>query len=232
MLVQMSNDFWSRDVLEITDPEQARLLLSDRTLCFLAPFVGQARPAAGAAKVLGVRLSTLLYQLGQLQAAGLLQVVREVPRAGRPVRWYRASGDAYFIPYWVSPFATPREWLRCEFAPKWERLIGGVVAAGEEMLGTDGTADVLGLEVVRAADGRLVVQHRLHSRGAARMDPTAPTAPAVLTLWGDPVALDFEDAKNLQREMAELFARYGHKDGTGAYVVMMAMAPRVSSGSS
>src|SRR5690606_2324901 len=44
-----------------------------------------------------------------LVTAGLLEVVEERPRAGRPIKVYRSLHDAYFVPFSLTPFPTLEE---------------------------------------------------------------------------------------------------------------------------
>ena len=50
-------------------------------------------------------------------------------------------------------------------------------------------------------------------------------APATLSLWRDQLTLDFEDAKELQREMFALVQRFQKRRGAQRYLVRMGLAP-------
>ena len=77
----------SADVL--TDPWRRRILLA---------FQRSELSLSDASKALEMSLSLLHHHVKRLLAAGFLEVVREVPRAGRAIRVYRAVHDSYFVP--------------------------------------------------------------------------------------------------------------------------------------
>jgi DNA-binding transcriptional ArsR family regulator len=64
----------------------------------LLEFVGSERTLSDVASTSGLGLSLLHHHVMRLLAFGLVEVVREEPRAGRPVRYYRATHDAFFVP--------------------------------------------------------------------------------------------------------------------------------------
>jgi len=95
----------------VGDREQARLLTDSRAQTFFRVFLAHDSTASEAATELGVDLNAVLYRIKTFLAAGLLQVVREIPRHGRAIKVYRSVHDAYFIPYELTPFATLEERL-------------------------------------------------------------------------------------------------------------------------
>jgi len=101
----------SRSFHTVTDPEQARLLTDGKIQAYFRPFLARDATASEAAAEIRVDLNAVLYRVKTFLAAGLLRVVREVPRHGRPIKVYRSVHEAYFIPYEVTPFATLEERL-------------------------------------------------------------------------------------------------------------------------
>lgn len=91
------------------DEAQARILLDEARVRFFRPFLARERTVTEAAEEVGCKPSVMLYRVGTLLRAGLLRVVRERKRAGRPVKVYRSVYDAYFVPYALTPFATLEE---------------------------------------------------------------------------------------------------------------------------
>jgi hypothetical protein len=203
--------------LTVRDRRAAEALVDPTTLRHLAPFLGRDRSVAEAARETGEKPNTTLRRVRRFVAMGLLRVWREVPRAGRPVKRYRAVADVFFVPF----DATGAESLEAALAERdayWERLLRRNVVRGRmEALGTWGT------RVYRDARGRLQVQTAVRPDvNATTLDPGAP---AVLSLWRDALMLDFEDAKALQREMFALMQRYQQRTGAQRYVVRMGLAP-------
>jgi DNA-binding Lrp family transcriptional regulator len=72
-------------------------------------FLGRTRSVSSAADALGRDLDTVLYRVRRLVATGLLEVAAVEPRAGRPIKLYRAVHDAWFVPYEALPYADLEE---------------------------------------------------------------------------------------------------------------------------
>ncbi len=87
----------------------------------LGAFLAGEGTVAGAARTTGLDLRTVHRDVRALCAAGLLEVVREVKRAGRPVKVYRAVAPAFFVPFSATGAAELTE-------------LGGGVAARYEAL--------------------------------------------------------------------------------------------------
>jgi len=205
------------DYRVVREREAASLLMNPTTLRQLAPFLGRDRTVSQAARELDQLPNTVLKRVQRFLRAGLLEVAREVPRRGRPVKLYRTVAALFFVPF----EATAAESLEAALAERdayWERLLRrNVVRARMEALGTWGT------RVYRDERGRLQVQTAVTPEAdATTLDADAP---AVLSSWRDSVMLDFEDAKALQREMYALLLRYEQKQGAQRYIVRLALAP-------
>src|SRR4051812_40758344 len=86
------------DPLEIKDARTAAVFANRRRVGILLALAGQERSLSELAAFTGERMSLLLHHVRALQAAGLVQVAREQARAGRPIRFYRAIAEAFFVP--------------------------------------------------------------------------------------------------------------------------------------
>lgn len=104
----------------VTDPEQARLLTDPACQRVFRAFLARDATATEAVRDTGADMNAVLYRVRQLQRAGLLKVVREVKRPGRPIKVYRSSHDAYFVPYELTPFASLEERLLAQLRPHME----------------------------------------------------------------------------------------------------------------
>lgn len=82
---------------EVTDPAAVTLLAHDRTRRVLGAFLGREQTVAGAARGAGLDLRVVHRDVQALTRAGLLRVIREEARAGRPVKVYRACADDLFV---------------------------------------------------------------------------------------------------------------------------------------
>jgi DNA-binding Lrp family transcriptional regulator len=205
------------DVRIVEDPKMADMLTDPATLRQLEPFLARAASVAQAARETGQKPNTVLSRVRRMLAAGVLVQAGVRPRRGRPVRLYRSTADAFFIPF----DATSAESLESALAEReafWERqLRESVVRARRERVGVWGT------RIYRDVRGRLQIQTAVTpERNFTTLDPEGP---AVLSAWRDRVYLDFEDAKELQREMFDLLLRYQRKEGSQRYIVRLGMAP-------
>jgi hypothetical protein len=93
----------------VDDPAAARLLMDATTREVFGCFLGRTRSVREAADVLARDLDAVLYRVRRLVATGLLEVVAVQPRAGRPIRRYRAVHDAWFVPFEALPYADLEE---------------------------------------------------------------------------------------------------------------------------
>ncbi len=92
------------------------MLMDDAVARFFRPFLARDTTVGEAAAEVGCSPSTMLYRVRTFVRAGLLRVVQERPRAGRPIKVYRSSHDAYLIPYALTPFATLEESFYASYA--------------------------------------------------------------------------------------------------------------------
>lgn len=102
----------------VTDEQQARLLTDTRFQSTFRVFLAREATVSMATQETGSDMNATLYRVRTLAAAGLLEVVREEPRKGRPIKVYRSSHDAYFIPYQATPFASLEERLLAQMLPE------------------------------------------------------------------------------------------------------------------
>lgn len=206
----------------VTNSDQARLLSDPKSLRFFSPFLASEKTVTRAAKEIECGLHTMLYRVRTFLKAGLLRVTREEKRAGRPVKHYRSNYNAYFIPFSATPYADLEERLREQFGPLTEDLIHGL-AFVLRRVGHDGQW------LYRDIDGLLSSESGEEARFGLDFDNLA---------W--PVVYDFrcelylprEEAKVLQRELRDLYARYlPHRQVSPVekYVLQVALVPQPDS---
>jgi predicted ArsR family transcriptional regulator len=90
--------------IEVKDVKQARLLSDPESFHYFTPFLARDYTVSQAAKELGCKVDTMLYRVKTFLEAGLLKIVGTEHRRGRPIKIYRSSADAYFVPFSVTPF--------------------------------------------------------------------------------------------------------------------------------
>lgn len=200
----------------VTDPEQARLLTEPVSKEFFKPFLAHERSASEAAAVMKCSLNTVLYRIKTLLRAGLLQVVREVPRKGRAVKRYRSVHDAYFVPFHVTPYATLEERLWVQAKPLFADLVGAYAGA---------------LRINERYGHHIFIGHN----GAVWTSDLLPdlTPMGLPVVYSDmPAHLEDEDARTVGRELQEVFgralelgAKVTREGKSHAYLCMVALLP-------
>ena len=204
-------------VAVIEDPVLADLLTNPAVLNQLEPFLARECTVGEAARRTGVKPNTMLARVRRWEKLGLLQEVRQEKRAGRPIRHYRTVADAWYIPF----DTTTAESLEAGLAQRdryWEvRLRRAVVRARERQIGSWGT------RIYRDSRGRL--QFQMAVSPERNWTSLQAGQPAVLASWRDGLHLDFDDAKELQRELFELLLRYQRRNGAQRYLLRLGLAP-------
>lgn len=179
----------------VDDPRQARLLTDDDVLRFFRPFLARDASASDAAAEAEVSLDRMLYRIRTFVDAGLLRVVRRRPRAGRPIKIYRSSHDAYLVPYAATPFATLQELLRQRFEATAHHL-ADLLAAHETA--RDRPWD--GFRLYRGDDGETWVVGSDVALGEAEAVDLAVT-----------LHLREDDARALRHALVDLFHTYARR---------------------
>ena len=203
--------------LTVVTAEAAELLTDPLKQRYLEPFLARDCTVAQAARELGVTANSLLYRVKLLQAAGLLRVVREVPRAGRTLKVYRSVADAFYVPFALTKAET-LEALFLKLDTPLQTLFYQNVAYVMAQTETE-----IGLTVWRA--GEADVRTRISGGLGALFDPLRPDVPSVLPFWSPEVWLEPGDAKALLRELIDLIGRYHHRGGRQRYLLHLGLAP-------
>ncbi len=89
---------WQKTMV-IRDEKTAELLAQGtHTINILAPFLGRENSTKAAADETGIKLNVLAYWVHKFFDAGILIRTRTLKRRGRPVHFYRAAADEFFVP--------------------------------------------------------------------------------------------------------------------------------------
>ena len=92
---------------------QAKLLTDWNSFRYFAPFLARTCTVSVAAQEVGCKLDTMFYRVKTFLEVGLLSVAHTEKRAGRSVKHYRSSHDAYYVPWAATDFEeTTRRSLR------------------------------------------------------------------------------------------------------------------------
>lgn len=95
-----------KNVAVIEDRSAADALIDMTLLPLLAIFLRREASVSEATETLEADLDEVYYRVRKLVQLGILEVVRRDKRAGRPIKIYRASASAFFIPFAVLPHET------------------------------------------------------------------------------------------------------------------------------
>lgn len=87
------------EMLTVTEPAAVRLLTAGRSRQVLGVFLRGENSVAAVARELGVDIRLVHREVLALLEAGLLRLVREQKRGGRPVKVYAAAASAFFVPF-------------------------------------------------------------------------------------------------------------------------------------
>ncbi|MCL6526886.1 MAG: helix-turn-helix domain-containing protein [Thermaceae bacterium] len=203
-------------MLELHHPLAARILADPDRAALLKPFMRAPMSLKCAADELKVSLQALHYRVGQMLEAGLLQVVGEEARQGRPIKVYRATAAAFEVPIQKVP---PPLLERLETHATWKRLF----EEGFNLLASNGYGQG-NLRVGLGEDGNLI-----WSAGGDQ-DPRPleldEDQPALLDFWSAGVRLSREEAKRLQQELWQLYERYAGRSQGERYVLHLGLVPR------
>lgn len=179
----------------------------------LGVFLGRSRSAQEAASELGRPLDAVLYRIKRLLAAGLLVMVDQRLRGGRPIKVYRSASDSWFVPFEALPYADVEEALRAIHAGNAERIAR---AEARHLLRTP----FAGFCVERRGDGRIWMYGSSgEAESVAEAAPAAAgTGPAAVvprgglgngaTDWTVDLHLSAQDARTLNEELIALVERF------------------------
>ncbi|RJF72333.1 ArsR family transcriptional regulator [Deinococcus cavernae] len=193
----------------ITTPEAANLLARPDVARLLKPFMRGPRTLSQVAQAQYMRVETLHYRVQQLRRAGLLRVVGEVPRRGRPLKLYEAVATAFVFsadllsPEALQELSLGKAWLR-EFMEELERLTG--------------------------ADEQRTVQVSLNNAGAliwgtADELPERPEHPTAYFTQSAALYLTPAEAEELAAELDTLYQRYEGRSGPKRYGLILGLTP-------
>lgn len=135
----MQDDTLSRATI-VGDPATAAVFASSKMRRLVMLFAHQPMSLGQASKRANIELKRLHHHVQRLVRLGLLEVAAVQPRAGRPIKHYRATSEAFFVPEEImpKPFAQEialelRELLQAEAARSSRGLLWSVGPGGEPL---------------------------------------------------------------------------------------------------
>lgn len=190
----------------MNDETQARMLMDPAVARFFRPFLASDATVSEAAAEVGCSSSTMLYRVRTFVHAGLLRVAEERPRAGRAIKVYRSTHDAYLIPYALTPFATLEEAFYASY-----QSTARAVARAMARQAADRTWD--GYRLFRTAYGDTWMEGAPDATESPRLDDPHRGIAFDFTLDAH---LTPDEARALQTELHAFLTRYapyGSPDG-------------------
>ena len=201
----------------IKDAEVAKVLMDLKTLERLEPFMQNPRSIKEVALEKNIKANSLLIQVRRFVNLGLLVIAKEQSRQGRAIKLYQSSADIFYIPYEVTSSDTLEDALAARDAYWGAMLRKNIVDIRLEDVGVYGT------RIYKDARGRLQIQTAINPY--SNYTTLADGKAAALSAWRDNLMLDYEDAKNLQREMFALLKKYHAKRGAQRYILRLGLSP-------
>ena len=194
----------ARGWLTVERRDQAKLLSDQVAVSYLTPFLARERSASEAARELGVGIDTLLYRIRTFLAADLLEIVDEVPRAGRPIKIYRSVADGFFVPFELTDYAEVEEQARASLRDGEEAIVRAASSAARRV-------GFRGRVLYRLPDGEVMQQAageggetvEIGDAEALRRIP----GPAYEAFSAE-LQLTDDDSKDLLLELYALYDRY------------------------
>ncbi|GEM46175.1 helix-turn-helix domain-containing protein [Deinococcus cellulosilyticus] len=116
--------------IHLLDEEAARFMLDSRNLQYLRPYVPEERSIQQAAQELGISVGKMSYWTHKLLDRGLLEIRREVRRAGKPVRYYQATAEEFIAPIEILPEFSDVELVKAHATWWWSTFMEEVARAG------------------------------------------------------------------------------------------------------
>lgn len=201
----------------MTSQDAAEALLQPVTQASLLPFFKGPISIKDAAEETGIKLNTLHARVKRYQSLGLLEVTGEVPRAGRAIKLYRTTAETFLVAYRVLKAET----LEVHMTGREQYWITEFRRSFNQARYED--ASNVGFEIYLDKNDVIAVETR--NLKEASPSVTASNSAALVDLWSDELHLDFNDAKELQRELLGLHRKYRQKRGTHPYLLRLGLTP-------
>jgi hypothetical protein len=190
------------------------LLLKLASTRCLAPFMRAEHTLGTAATELEMPASTLAYYVQRFVRAGLVEVVRLEPRAGKPIPVYRAAADEFQVPFDAMPPGRRDEFLN-----------------GSRAKVLDAFTTAITREMTRhSGSGLRVKPHPV--RGVAidfvDLDDLDHLDDSNVTEWWGKIRLTDAEARAMRDELQAVVAKFGHDNegpGRRTYVSMVGLVP-------
>ena len=189
----------------VTHPDAISTLTDLRRLNLLSPFFRGDVRLAELAPQADLKLNTLWYRVNKWCQQGILEVVHEERRKGRPIKLYRTTAEAFFVPFTATKNLELQEMLMSFIAQEEQVFYRGVASTLESVYSD------LGLYISTMQDevDLMVSLANQQDDQVSLISDTfiAMEGPAMFLSDGT-IGLDFSTAKRFQQELRMLYQKY------------------------
>jgi hypothetical protein len=195
----------------VRDHRGVDLLLKLTSTRCLGPFMRADHTLGSAAAELEMPASSLAYYVARFVKAGLVTVVRELARAGKPIPVYRATADEFQVPFHAMPPGRRDEFLNVSR----RHILAEFTAAVDRAIVDDDD------------NGIRVVPHAVRGVQIDFIEGTRPADIAATEWWGK-IRLTDDEARQFRDELEDLITRYSEdRDGPGrrSHIAMVGLVP-------
>ena len=193
---------------KISNASTAALLLNPAKSQYLERLMQREWSIAALSAELTHDLSSVHYHVGQLVKHGLVCVTRTEKRAGRAVKYYRASAASFFVPYALTDFETLHAFWLAILEPSHSAFVAQLVRVAER-------------RATNPTDWGLVIECDTEAGLHLRSEPRPAFAPTDPVSWlsEDDLRLTHQQARALQLELRAVIAKYQQLSGPNGYTV-------------
>jgi len=195
----------------VRDHAAVDLLMNLNATRLLAPFMRGEHTLGTAAAVLEVPASSLAYWVNRFVRAGIIEVTRLQPRAGKAAPVYRAVAGEFHVPLDAVPPGAREEFLH----------------GGRQKLFTRFTKSVERAAHAHFQGGLRLTADRDGGVHLGFVEPEEALATPVTEWWGT-LTLTDDEAAELHRTLEGLIETFGDRIDAGRkpYVMVLGLTPR------
>jgi hypothetical protein len=209
----------------VTNSEAAQTLLHPETFKNFAVFLGVEQSLTSAAKILKQPASSLKYHLEKFIEWGLVSQTRTEPRRGKPIKYYQAVSDQFFISFANTKHETMTKLIQSMQIPLIEQYCTDFVRAGFQIR----PEAIQGGMCIRALENQ-----RYSIDFSATPPPQVEINPhSMKPLWNSwtTIHLTTEQANNLHHEITQLWSRVIQEnaqaqENTRSYTLHLGFTPQ------
>jgi hypothetical protein len=213
----MQGENESKTHLRIERLEVAAELMDMSKQKMLAPFFSEATTVTKAALQAGVKDLQMFRQVKRFEELGILHVTQTEKRQGRAIKYYQTTAREFFIPAQVFPLEQTLEHVEHTLQKIYLTNLAKTIYQHEP-------ASDLGTSIALSRTGTGIVAVQLATAPGKLWNAEEMNHAAIIEFWLI-TQLNLEEAKALQKELADITERYAKKDGAQKYLLRLGLTP-------